>query len=154
MFNASFRKVALAFTAATTLLTVSPSFAGGWAEPEVIVTEDGVIVDGHNTRRHPVYEDVYNYDILSERQIIRSLRHQGYGHVREISLRHDTYRVVAVRHNGAVTKLRVSALDGQILSARRIGWVRTAPARIYEHPRPRLRHAEPGVSIEFGWSSN
>jgi hypothetical protein len=153
MFNTMFRKTAIAFAAATTLFTAAPALAGGWGEPEVIVTEEGVIVDGRNTR-HPVYEDVYAQEILSQRQIVRALRHQGYSRVREIGLRHDIYRVIAVRHNGAVVRLKVSALDGQVLSERRIGWVRSAPVRIYEHPAPRYRHAEPGVSIQFGWSSN
>ena len=153
MFNAMVRKTAIAFAAATTLFTAAPAFAGGWGEPEVIVTEDGVIIGGRNTR-NPHYEGGNRYDILSQRQIIRSLRHQGYAEVREIGFRHDIYRVIAVRHNGAVVKLKVSALNGQVLSERRIGWVRSAPVRIYEQPAPRYRHAEPGVSIEFGWSSN
>ncbi len=155
MFNTMFRKTAIAVAAASTLLTAAPAFAGGWGEPEVIVTEDGLIVDGRDTRHRPVIvEEDYGYDILSQRQIIRALRHQGYAQVREIGLRNETYRVVAVRHNGAVVKLRVSAIDGQVLSERRIGWVRSAPVRIYERPAPLYRHTEPGVSIQFGWSSN
>jgi hypothetical protein len=151
MFNTMFRKTAIAFAAATTLFAAVPAIAGNWGEPEVIVTEDGVIVDGRNTR-HDVYQDEYYQDVLSQHQIIRALRHQGYSQVREIGLRHDIYRVVAIRHNGAVVKLKVSALDGHILSERRIGWVRSAPLR--QHETPRYRHAEPGVSIQFGWSSN
>jgi hypothetical protein len=153
MFHSMFRKTAITFAAAATLLTAAPAVAGGWGEPEVIVTEDGVIIDGRNTRR-PIYEDVYAQEILSQRQIVRELRHQGYSRIREISLRHDVYRVVAVRHNGAVVRLKVSALDGHVLSERRIGWVRSAPVRVYENHVPRYRHAEPSVSLQFGWSSN
>lgn len=153
MFNTLMRKSAIAFAAGTMLLAAAPAFAESWVESRVVVTEDGLIVDGRDTRR-PIYEEEYRHEVLSQRQIIRALRHQGYPEVREIGFRHNTYRVVAIRHNGAVVKLKVSALDGSILSERRIGWVRSAPTRIYEHPAPRYRHAEPGVSIEFGWSSN
>jgi hypothetical protein len=152
MFNTLIRKSAIAFAAGTLLFVAAPAIAGGWDEPRVIVSEDGIIINGRDTRR-PVYDDDYRHEVLSQRQIVRALRHQGYPEVREIGFRHDTYRVVAIRHNGAVVKLKVSALDGRILSERRIGWVRSAPTRIYEHPAPR-RHIQPGVSIEFGWSSN
>lgn len=152
MFNILIRKSAIAFAAGTLLLAAAPANAGGWDEPRVIVSEEGVIIDGRDTRR-PIYEEENRHEVLSQRQIIRSLRHQGYPEVREIGFRHNTYRVVAIRHNGAVVRLKVSALDGNILSERRIGWVRSAPARIYERPAPR-RHIEPGVSIEFGWSSH
>ena len=76
------------------------------------------------------------------------MRRQGYGSVQEIALRGDEYRVVAVRNNGALVRLRLDAYSGEILSVRRIGWV-GAPVR----PLPR-RHAEPGFAIEFGWGSD
>jgi hypothetical protein len=153
MVNIIARKTCLALTAAATLLVAAPAFAGGWGEPEVIFTQEEVIVDRRDNH-YPIYEDDNEYDVLSRHQIIRALRHQGYCEVREIGLRYNTYRVVAIRQNGAVVKLSVSAIDGSVLSERRIGWARSAPARIYQRPVPRYRHIEPGVSIEFGWSSN
>ncbi len=152
MFNTLIRKSAIALAAGTLLLAVAPANAGGSDEPRVIMSEDGVIIDVRDTRR-PVYDEDYRHEVLSQRQIVRALRHQGYPEVREIGFGHNAYRVVAIRHNGAVVRLKVSARDGRILSERRIGWVRSAPARIYERPAPR-RHIEPGVSIEFGWSSH
>jgi hypothetical protein len=153
MFNTFMRKTAIAFAAGTLLFVAVPAIAGDWDERRVIVSEDGLIINGRDTRR-PIYVEDYRHEVLSQRQIIRALRHQGYPEVREIGFRHNTYRIVAIRHNGAVVKLKVSAHDGRIFSEQRIGWVRSAPTRIYEHPVPRYRHAEPGVSIEFGWSSH
>lgn len=151
MINSIIRKSVIAFAAASTLFVAAPAVAGGWDEPELLVTEQGVFIDGRNTRRDR-YEEV-NQRFLSQHQIVRSLRHQGYAEVREIDFRHDTYRVVAIRHNGAVVKLKVSAHNGRVISERRIGWVRSAPVRGYDHPAPRRHHAQPGFSIEFGFSN-
>ena len=74
------------------------------------------------------------------------LRNQGYVQVTEISLRGDQYRVIAVRRNGAIVKLRLDAYEGNILSVRRVGW---APRRDF-HPR---RQIKPGLTIEFGFDS-
>ena len=97
-----------------------------------------------NVRQLPVIED---YDVIPTRKIIRQLRRQGYGQVQEIALRGDTYRILAVRNNGAMVKLRLDAFTGEILTVKRVGWV-SAPVR--EVPR---RHVEPGVTIEFGWGN-
>ncbi len=144
------RKIALLTVALSALACATPSLAGGgYGDPDVIYADQ---FDGRpqyddprpHVRQMPVIED---YDVIPARQITRLLRRQGYGQLQEISLRGDTYRVVAIRNNGALVKLRVDAYSGEVLSAKRIGWV-SAPVR----PMPR-RHAEPGVTIEFGWGS-
>ncbi len=150
---APFRKTVLAFGALATLAVASPSLAGGYVDADVIYAEgyDNPAFHGDDHRRPiirhlpPVAED--EYDVISARQIVRQLRRQGYGNVQQIALRGDTYRVVAVRNNGALVKLRVDAYSGEILSATRVGWVSD---RVRPLPR---RHVEPGVSIEFGWGS-
>lgn len=146
----SLRNAVLALGAAAALFTASPSFAGGrYAEDEVIFADEVVRHDWREDRpavRHfPEWEEENDY--LSARQISRQLRRSGYGSVREIALRGDQYRVIAVRNNGALVRLRLDAYSGEILSVRRIGWVGTTI-------RPVPRHREPGVSIEFGWSSD
>lgn len=151
MFNSIIRKSVIAFAAASTLFVAAPAVASGWDEPELVVTEQGVFIDGRNTRRD--YYEEENQRYLSQAQIVRALRHQGYAEVREIGFRHDTYRVVAIRHNGAVVKLKVSAQNGQVISERRIGWVRSAPSRVYDHPAPRRHHGQSGFSIEFGFAN-
>lgn len=151
MFNAIIRKSVIAFAAASTLFVAAPAVAGGWDEPELLISEQDVFMDRRNTR-HDYYDEV-EQRVLSQHQIIRSLRHQGYAEVREIDFRRDTYRVVAIRHNGAVVKLKVSARDGRVISERRIGWVRSAPVRLYENRVPRRHQPQPGFSIEFGFSN-
>lgn len=143
------RKIALATVALTMLAGASPSFAGGYDDPDVIYADESQRVieyDRHRplVRPAPVIED---YDVIPARHIVRQLRRQGYGQVQEISLRGDTYRIMAVRNNGGYFKLRVDAYSGEILTAKRVGWV-GSPVR----PMPR-RHADPGLSIEFGWGS-
>jgi hypothetical protein len=149
---APFRKTVLALGALATLAAASPSLAGGYIDADVIYAEgyDNPEFRGDDHRRPiirhlpPVVED---YDVLPARQIVRQLRRQGYGNVQQIALRGDTYRVVAVRNNGALVKLRVDAYSGEILSATRVGWVSD---RVRPLPR---RHTDPGVTIEFGWGS-
>ncbi len=148
------RKFALATVALTMLAGAAPSMAGGYDDEDVIYADqregfmeyDRPEYDRHRplVRPAPVIED---YDVIPARRIVRQLRRQGYGQVQEISLRGDTYRIMAVRNNGAYFKLRVDAYSGEILTAKRVGWV-GAPVR----PMPR-RNADPGVTIEFGWGS-
>jgi hypothetical protein len=156
MFNLTaaktLRNAIFAVGAAAAVLTASPSIAGGrYVEDEVIYADDGIRRDWREVRpdvRHtPGWEDEADY--LSTRQITRQLRRSGYGSVREIALRGDQYRVIAVRNNGALVRLRLDAYSGEILSVRRIGWVGSTV-----RPVPRYREREPGVSIEFGWSSD
>jgi Peptidase propeptide and YPEB domain len=150
-----FRNIALATVALSVMGGAAPSFAGGYGDPDIIYADQfdgGPEMTGEqlypSRREHPrpapVIEDD---DTLSARQIVRVLRRQGYGQIQEISLRGDTYRVMAIRNNGALVKLRVDAFSGEILSARRVGWI-NAPVR----PMPR-RHGDSGVTIEFGFGS-
>ncbi len=143
------RKFALVTVALSALAGAAPAIAGGYDDEDVIYADQqdgGVVYDRHRplVRPHPVYED---NDVIPARRIVRQLRRQGYGQVQEISLRGDTYRIMAVRNNGAYFKLRVDAYSGQILTAKRVGWV-GSPVR----PYPR-RHSDSGVTIEFGWGS-
>lgn len=155
MFNPfaanSLRNAILGLGAFAALATATPSVAGGYlGEDEVIYAGESWRGDWREGRRHvrpaPVYED---FDLIPARQITRQLRRAGYGTVREIALRGDQYRVVAVRNNGALVKLRVDAYSGEILSVRRIGWVGSSV-----RPVPHFRDREPGYSIQFGWSSD
>ena len=143
------RKFALAAVAMSVLAGTAPELAGGYDDTDIIYSDqlDGRSFDGRNrpnVRQMPVIED---YDVIPARKIIRQLRRQGYGQVQEIALRGDTYRILAVRNNGAMVKLRLDAFSGRILTISRVGWV-SAPVR--QMPR---RHAEPGVTIEFGWGN-
>ncbi len=143
------RKLAFAAVALSALIGAAPALAGGYDDEDVIYADqqEGFIeYDRHRplVRPAPVIED---YDVIPARHIVRQLRRQGYGQVQEISLRGDTYRIMAVRNNGGYFKLRVDAYSGQILTAKRVGWV-GSPVR----PMPR-RHLDPGVTIEFGWGS-
>ncbi len=143
------RKFALAAVAMSVLAGAAPALAGGYDDTDVIYADQfgGRSFDGRNrpnVRQLPVIED---YDVIPTRKIIRQLRRQGYGQVQEIALRGDTYRILAVRNNGAMVKLRLDAFTGEILTVKRVGWV-SAPVR--EVPR---RHVEPGVTIEFGWGN-
>lgn len=145
----TFRKIALTTVAISALAGAAPSFAGGYDDQDVIYADQQqgfMEYDRHRPlgRSAPVMEDE---DVLSARFISRELRRQGYGQIQEISLRGDIYRVMAIRNNGALVKLRVDAYTGEILTAKRVGWI-SAPVR----PMPR-RHATPGVSIEFGFGS-
>jgi hypothetical protein len=138
--------------AAVSGLAAAPAFAGGYE------LEDGVIYAGQENQldhqfprrppQPPVFEQDWNQDedFISPRQITRMLRRQGYVQVTEISQRGDQYRVIAIRNNGAIVKLRLDAFDGNVLSVRRVGWVQ----REDFHPR---RHIEPGLTIEFGFDS-
>lgn len=141
------RKIALVSVALSALAGATPSTAGGYGDPDVIYADQYEGSQRYESRRPlvrpaPVIED---YDLIPTRQLVRQLRRQGYGQVQEIALRGNTYRVTAVRNNGALVKLSVDAYSGEILSARRIGWI-SAPVR--QLPR---RHVEPGVTIEFGF---
>ena len=142
------RNAALAAAAFAALGAAAPAVAGGYDEPGIVYADqyDGQFIGRHRpqVRQMPVIED---YDVIPARKIVRQLRRQGYGNIQEIALRGDTYRVMAVRNNGAMVKLRVDAYTGEILTIKRIGWV-SAPVR------PLPRHAiEPGVTIEFGWGN-
>lgn len=156
MFTSLLRKSAIALIAVSVLGASAPAFAGGYDDPQVIFAEDY----GNNGRvmplpdyemRNPQFADPQrqDYGMMSPREIMRQLRHQGYGKVQEITQRGSNYRVVAVRHNGALVKLTVDGETGEILSERRVGWVRNSQIRepLYPvAPRPR-----PGFSIQFGF---
>jgi uncharacterized membrane protein YkoI len=97
----------------------------------------------------PTFEQNWNQDedFISQREIAHMLRRQGYVQIADISLRGDQYRVTAVRRDGAVIRLRLDAYDGDVLSARPVGW---APRQDF-HPH---RHSESGLTIEFGFDRN
>ncbi len=138
------RKAAFALVAVSGLAS-APSFAGSYGgDAEVFYHDDGFGVVREMPvrpipprRLSPQWEQADEF--LSPRRIVRMLRQQGYAQVAEIDLRGDYYRVIAVRRNGALVKLKIDAFEGDILSARRIGW---APRH---SPRDRS-----GFSIEFG----
>ncbi len=145
MTTSFLRNTALALIAVTGL-SAAPAFAGGYGADEEIIYADQNFQVLREEHRRPApprdYEVRYEDEILSPRQVSRILRHQGYGRVTEISLRGDTYRVIAVRPNGAVVRLKVDAENGYVLSARRVGW------------EPRRHHREgSGLTIEFGLGS-
>ena len=146
MFKSFMRNSVFALAAVAGLAAAMPSAnARDFGEPDVIFAEEGRSFRGDVIRHHEVR------GILSEREIARYLRHQGYRDIREIDLRGDRYRVIAVRRNGAVVKLRVSARSGDILSEMRIGWVHGRPIDDRFPVRPRPHHDRGGVTIEFGW---
>jgi uncharacterized membrane protein YkoI len=152
MFNLiaakTLRNAILALGAVAVFVTASPSSAGGrYAEYEVIYADEVIRGEGRpNVRHNPRWED--QSDLISFRQISRQLRRSGYGSIREMSLRGDEYRVIAVRNNGALVRLRLDAYSGEILSVRRIGWVGSSV-----RPQPHYRQYEPGYSIQFGFGS-
>jgi uncharacterized membrane protein YkoI len=133
-------------------LAAAPALAGGYDEANGVIYADQDYQPVREFPRRPPQPPVVEHDwdqdqdIISPRQISRMLRHQGYVQVTEISLRGDQYRVIAVRRNGAIVKLRLDAYEGNVLSVRNVGWVQ----RRDFHPR---RHMEPGFSIEFGFDS-
>lgn len=148
----SLRNAILGLGAVAAVVTASPSLAGGFnAQDEVIYADELIRNDWREhrpeVRQHPRWVEEQEY--LSARQISRQLRRSGYGSVREIALRGDQYRVVAVRNNGALVRLRLDAYSGEILSVRRIGWVGSTV-----RPAPHYRERDPGYSIQFGWSSD
>lgn len=146
MFKSFMRNSVFAIAAVAGISAAIPAAnARDFGDPDVIYI-DREMRGIHGEMRRPYR------DILSEREIVRVLRDYGYRDIREISLRGDRYRVIAVRRNGAVVKLRVSAFSGNILSEVRVGWVRYRPMedRYPRPPRPH-RHDGSGFSIEFGW---
>ncbi len=143
------RKLALVTVTLSALAGATPAVAGGYDDEDVIFAdqqEGFVEYDRHRPQVRPQHV-IEDYDVIPARRIVRQLRRQGYGQVQEISLRGDTYRIMAVRNNGAYFKLRVDAYSGEILTAKRVGWV-GSPVR----PYPR-RNSDSGVTIEFGWGS-
>lgn len=157
MFASFMRKSAIALLAVSALGASAPAFAGGYNDPQVILAEN--YGDNGRVIRQPDYqrrdfqqeEELQRQDfgLMSPREIMRQLRHQGYGKVREITQRGSEYRVVAVRHNGALVKLVVDGETGEILSERRVGWVRNSQIR--EPVYPVQPHRRPGFSIQFGF---
>jgi hypothetical protein len=145
------RKSMLALVAISGL-AVSPALAGGYQGENGVIYANEDFRDVREFPRRPPHPPVIEHDwdqdqdFISPRQISRMLRHQGYVQVTEISLRGDQYRVIAVRRNGAIVKLRLDAYEGNILSVRRVGWVQR---REFHKPR----HIEPGLTIEFGFDS-
>ena len=147
MFKSFMRNSVFALaTVAGIAATVPAANSQEFGDPDVIYIDREFRGEIRSEMRRP------HRDVLSERQIVRVLRDYGYRDIREISLRGDRYRVIAVRRNGAVVKLRVSAFSGNILSEVRVGWVRHRPVEDHfpRPPRPR-GHDGSGFSIEFGW---
>jgi uncharacterized membrane protein YkoI len=133
-------------------LAAAPALAGGFDDANGVIYADQDYQQVREFPRRPpeppVMDQNWNQDedFISPRQISRMLRHQGYVQVTEISLRGDQYRVIAVRRDGAIVRLRLDAYEGNVLSARNVGWA----GRRDFHPR---RPMEPGFSIEFGFDS-
>jgi hypothetical protein len=159
MFNPiaakTLRNAILGLGAVAAVMTSSPSMAGGYnGEDEVIYAEESYRGDWRDGNRRPRPDvrpapDYEDFDLIPARQITRQLRRAGYGAVREIALRGDQYRVIAVRNNGALVKLRVDAYSGEILSVRRVGWVGGSV-----RPLPPRHRVEPGYTIQFGFGSD
>ncbi len=61
---------------------------------------------------------------LTLEEIAVLLSSEGYGEIRRASRSGDAWRIVAVRNNGAVHELTISAFDGVIFSRRKAGWTR------------------------------
>ncbi len=156
MFTSALRRSAFAIFAVAAMGAAVPAFAGGNNDPQVIFADDygqnGVAIPQRRHRPEVQPQDLReDYGLLSPRDIVRQLRRQGYGKVQEISLRGSEYRVVAIRNNGALVRLMVDGETGEILSERRVGWVRNSQVRepLYPvAPRPRPRS---GFSIQFGF---
>ena len=147
MLTSLLRQSATAIVAITMFGAASPAFAGGYQDPQVIYAENG---DDYSAPQQDYQQDEQQdeYSLLSPREILSGLRHQGYGRVQEISLRGDQYRVVAIRHNGAVVRLKIDGQSGEILSECRIGWVRNTGYQ--NHVRP---YRNQGLTIQFGYST-
>jgi uncharacterized membrane protein YkoI len=134
-------------------LAAAPALANGYPDEDGVIFADREFQQVREFPRRPPHPPVVEHDwnqdedFISPRQISRMLRHQGYVQITEISLRGDQYRVIAIRRNGAIVKLRLDAYEGNVLSVRRVGW---APRR--EEFRPH-RQIEPGLTIEFGFDS-
>lgn len=145
------RKSMIALAALSCLAAV-PALANGFEDENGVIYADQDYQQVNDFPRRPPPPQVIGHnwdqdeDFISPRQISRMLRHQGYVQITEISLRGDQYRVIAIRNNGAIVKLRLDAYEGNVLSVRRVGW---APRHEFR-PRP---HIEPGFSIEFGFDS-
>jgi uncharacterized membrane protein YkoI len=133
-------------------LAATPALAGGHADDTGMIYADPDFRDAREFPRRPPHPPVVQHDwdedenFISPRKISRMLRHQGYVQVTEISLRGDQYRVIAIRRNGAIVKLRVDAYDGNVLSVRRVGWAQRRDFRPH-------RSTESGLTIEFGFDS-
>ena len=150
MFKSFMRNSVFALAAVAGLAATAPSaIARDFAEAEIYFSDGG-------RGEHRGFEGgrSIHRDILSGREIARALRYQGYADIREMDMRGDRYRVIAVRRNGAVVKLRVNAFTGDIMSEVRVGWVgpRHIGDRFPTGPRPHHGRGD-GVIIEFGWSS-
>jgi hypothetical protein len=147
------RKFAFVAAALAAIAGVGPAAAGGYDDQDVIYADQQQGFMEYDRRRPLVREEpvIEDDDVIPARHIVRQLRRQGYAQVQEISLRGDTYRIMAIRNNGGYFKLRVDAYSGEILTAQRVGWV---GRHIRPEPRPLpRRHSDPGVTIEFGWGS-
>ena len=151
MFTSLLRQSAAALVTIAMFGAASPALAGGYQDPQVIYADDG---DDYSAPQQDYQQDYQQeeqqdeYSLISPRKILSGLRHQGYGAVQEISLRGDEYRVVAVRHNGAVVRLKIDGQSGDILSECRIGWVRNTGYQ--KHVRP---YRNQGLTIQFGYST-
>ena len=155
MSTSALHRSALVIFAVAAMGAAVPAFAGGYNDPQVIFAEDlgqgGAAIPQRQHRVEVLPNLREDYGLLSQRDIVRQLRRQGYGKVQEISLRGSEYRVVAIRNNGALVRLMVDGETGEILSERRVGWVRNSQVRepLYPvAPRPRPRS---GFSIQFGF---
>lgn len=161
MFTSVLRRSAFAIFAIAAMGAAAPAFAGGYNDPQVIFADDygqnGIAIPQRH-HRPEVLPDFQpqdlreDYGLLSPRDVVRQLRRQGYGKVQEISQRGADYRVIAIRNNGALVRLMVDGETGEILSERRVGWVRNSQIRepLYQNaPRPR-----PGFSIQFGFGDS
>ena len=145
------RKSMLALVAISGL-AATPALAGEARDENGVIYADQDYREVREFPRRPPHPPVVEHDwdqdqdFISPRQISRMLRHQGYVRITEISLRGDQYRVIAVRRNGAIVKLRLDAYEGNVLSVRNVGWVQRRDFRPH-------RQIEPGLTIEFGFDS-
>ncbi len=68
---------------------------------------------------------------VAQDDLAQLLAGYGYAEIRQVKRFGETWRVVAVRNNGALHELTLSASDGAVMERRRVGWTRV--------PRPGLQ---------------
>lgn len=99
---------------------VALPFGCGMAQAGSVLLQAQYSAPSSNTIVRPKH----NATRLDAQAVIAILRSQGYSEFRSINQSSDTWRVRAVRNNGAIHDLVVNAFDGTILSARQAGWTK------------------------------
>jgi hypothetical protein len=150
MVTTFFRKAIILCGVLLASVPITSAMAHDWHEDHRH-NSHRIFILNHTEPRH--FERSFDDDILSKHHIARLLYQHGYTQIRDIYLRFETYDIVAIRSNGAVIKLQVSAMNGDIFSQNRIDWVRARPVTSYHRPVSFYKHNEKELIIEFNWSS-